>query len=86
MPIFKNGDKLDSSNYRPILLLSNTGKILEKAMCTRSYHFLDKFKYLYKEQFGFRNLHSANHALGNIVTNHALGNIINEGNTNTHRF
>ena len=31
-PIFKKGNKLDSSNYRPISLLPNISKILEKAI------------------------------------------------------
>ena len=63
MSVFKKWDTLDSSNYRPVSLLSNISKILEKAMYTRLYKFLDKFKCLYKKQFGFRNFHSTNHAL-----------------------
>ena len=39
MPIFKKGDTLDSSNYRPISPLSNMSKILEKARYTRLYKF-----------------------------------------------
>ena len=66
-PIFKKGDKLDSSNYRPILLLSDISKIFEKAICTRLYKFLDKFECLYKKQFGFKNFHSTNHALVSIT-------------------
>ena len=30
IPIFKNGDKLQSNNYKAISLLSNTSKIIEK--------------------------------------------------------
>ena len=32
-------------------------------MHIRIYNFLDKFKCLYKKQFGFRNFHSSNRAL-----------------------
>ena len=32
VPVFKNGSKLDCCNYRPISLLSNVEKILEKLM------------------------------------------------------
>ena len=36
-------------------------------MYTRLYKFLDKFKCLFKKQFGFRNFHSTNHALVSIT-------------------
>ena len=36
-------------------------------MYTRLYKFLDKFKCLFKKQFGFRNFHSTNHALASIT-------------------
>ena len=35
VPIFKKDSKLDYSNNRPISLLSNIEKILEKLMCKR---------------------------------------------------
>ena len=66
-PIFKKGNKLDSSNYRPILLLPNISKILEKVMYSRLSKFLDKFDCLYNKQFGFRNAHSTIHALISIT-------------------
>ena len=66
-PIFKKGNKLDSSNYRPISLLPNISKILKKAMYSRLSKFLDKFYCLYKKQFGFRNVHSTNQALISIT-------------------
>ena len=66
-PILKKGNKLDSSNYRPISLLPNISKILEKVMYLRLSKFLDKFDCLYKKQFGFRNAHSTSHALISIT-------------------
>ena len=66
-PIFENGNKLDSSNYRPISLLPNISKILEKVMNFRLSKFLEKFHCLYKKQFGFRNAHSTNHTLISIT-------------------
>ena len=65
-PIFRKKNKVDSSNYRPILL-PNISKILEEAMYSRLSKFLDKFDCLYKKQFGFRNAHSTNHALISIT-------------------
>ena len=67
IPIFKKDSKLIVSNYRPISLLSNINKILEKLMFTRVYEFLEKHKCIYKLQFGFRSKHSTNHALINIT-------------------
>ena len=67
IPIFKKGSKLLVSNYRPISLLSNVNKILEKLMYSRLYDFLTKFGILYDLQFGFRSRHSTSHALINII-------------------
>ena len=39
VPVFRKDSKLDFSNYRPISLLSNTEKILEKLMFRRLYTF-----------------------------------------------
>ena len=62
-PVYKKGDQLNCSNYRPISLLSNTSKVFEKAMYSRLYDFLNKYNCLYKKKFGFRNSHSTKHAL-----------------------
>ena len=64
---YKKGDKLECSNYRPISLLPNTSKMIEKAMYTRLYKFLENYSSVYKKQFGFRNSHSTNHALISIT-------------------
>ena len=66
-PIHKKGSKLDCNNYRPISLLSNISKILEKLMYSRIYQFLDNSKCLYGRQFGFRLKHSTSHALISIT-------------------
>ena len=63
IPIYKKGSKLLISNYRPISLLSNLNKILEKLMFNRVYKFLEEHKCFYNLQFGFRKKHSTNHAL-----------------------
>ena len=67
IPSYKKGDKSECSNYRPISLLPNISKIIEKAMYTRIYNFLEKYNCLYKKQFRFRNSHSTNHALISIT-------------------
>ena len=67
IPIFKTGSRLLGSNYRPISLLSNLNKILEKIVHDRIYKFLEDFQCIYSLQFGFRKKHSTNHALIDIT-------------------
>ena len=50
IPSYKKGDKLECSNYRPISLLPNISKIIEKAMYTRLYKFLEKYSSLHKKR------------------------------------
>ena len=57
-PIFKCDAKDEFSNYRPISLLSNFSKILEKLMLNRLSEFLDKYNFLCNQQYGFRKKHS----------------------------
>ena len=47
VPVFKKYSKLNYSNYRPISLLSNIEKILEKLMHKRLYAFLDYNNIIY---------------------------------------
>ena len=55
VPVFKKDSKLNYSNYRPISLLSNIEKILEKLMYKRLYAFLDYNNIIYDLLFGFDN-------------------------------
>ena len=69
VPVFKKDSKLDYINYRPISLLSNIEKILEKRMYKRLYTFRNNKNIIYKLQFGFRQQYSTSHALINITEN-----------------
>ena len=66
-PIYKKSDKNKCENYRPISLLSNISKLCERAMHSRVYDFLEKYKLLYERQFGFCKKHSTNHAILSIL-------------------
>ena len=67
VPLYKKQNKLECNNYRPVSLLSNIGKLIEKLLYKRLYSFLDQSKCLFGSQFGFRPHHSTNHALISIT-------------------
>ena len=62
-PVFKKDLRFDKDNYRPLSVLSNFSKLLEKAMYHRLYSYLEELKILYPLQFGFREKCSTTHAL-----------------------
>ena len=53
IPIFKNGDRLECDNYRPISLLSSISKVLEKIVAEKLVAHLLTNDLLYNFQFGF---------------------------------
>ena len=69
VPVFKEDSKLDYSNYRPIFLLSNVEKILEKLMFKRLYTFLNSNYMIYNLQFEFRQQHPRFNVLINVTEN-----------------
>ena len=72
VPVLEKDSTLDYSNYRPIPLLSNIEKILEKLMYKRLFIFLNKNNVWSLDlnlQFGFRKQYSISHALINITEN-----------------
>ena len=58
VPLFKKGDRSISSNYRPVSLLSNIGKIQERIVFKHMYNHLASNNLLFKYQSGFRPGHS----------------------------
>ena len=69
IPIFKIESRVACNYYRPISLLSNIGKIIEKLMHKRLYSFLETQNCFYPAQFGFRLNVSTNNALMSIIEN-----------------
>ena len=67
IPIFKSGDRTVMDNYRPISLLSNFSKILEKIVYRRLSEFAETNNILSPSQFGFRKNHSTVHPLVHFV-------------------
>ncbi|KAL7290687.1 hypothetical protein TKK_0015441 [Trichogramma kaykai] len=69
VPVFKSGNAAVIDNYRPISLISNLAKIVEKLIHSRLIVFLEKFCRIKKEQYGF---------LRNVNTTGLLDRIVNE--------
>ena len=69
VPIYKGGDRLSPDNYRPISLLPNFSKIVEKIVCNRLTLFLESNNLLSPNQYGFRKEHSTIHPLLHFMNN-----------------
>ena len=69
IPIFKNGNINDFTNYRPISLLSQFSKILEKIFHNRMMSFIEENNILYESQYGFRKNMSTSLAILELVEN-----------------
>ena len=65
--VLKKGNSFKCNNWRLISLISNISKVMEKLIHQRLYVFLETNEILYKDQFGFRSKHTANHALIDIT-------------------
>ena len=68
IPVFKNGDKSEINNYRPISILSPFSKILEKLIYARTIEFCNKHSIIIPTQYGFRAKHCTSHALLDVTT------------------
>ena len=77
IPIHKAGDKQQFTNYRPISLLSQFSKILEKLFGDRLDHFVEKNNLLSESQYGFRCKRSPAMALIEL-TEEVINNINNK--------
>ena len=67
IPLYKSGDKSNFTNYRPVSLLPQFSKVLEKLFCCRLNKFIEVNNILSSNQYGFRNKHSTSLALIDLV-------------------
>ena len=67
LPLFKSGEKSEVSNYRPVSILPQLSKIIEKLFEIRLRRYIDEKGFLFKGQYGFRKNHSTNLALNEMV-------------------
>jgi len=66
-PVFKNGNKDDFSNYRPISVTPTLGILFEKLIKTRILQFTTKYNIINKQQFGFQSKKSTLDALTEVT-------------------
>ena len=69
VPLFKKGDPAVYSNYRPIALLPQVSKVIEKCMEIRLRNFCEKYLVLSNKQFGFRHSNSTEMAVNAFLEN-----------------
>lgn len=74
IPLHKNGDSDDVSNYRPISLLPNISKIIEKLINIRLKNYLEHHNLLSANQYGFRSKKSTVDAVRHLYT-HIISNL-----------
>ena len=66
-PIFKSGSLQDKCNYRPISVLPLVSKLIERHVSNALNTFLENYKLIHESQSGFRNSHSCETALTNLI-------------------
>lgn len=67
IPIFKNGNKEDPNNYRPISILPTISKIFERHIATQIQSFFKDTNIIHETQSGFRQYHSCHTALTHLI-------------------
>ena len=77
-PVFKNGDKQNKSNYRPIALLSSISKCLDKIVFKRLYEFLIENNLVIENNSSFKRNDSTINLLVSIL--HKIYKSTDEGN------
>lgn len=79
IPIFKKGDDGTPENYRPISLLPEINRLLERVIEKLIRHFLNSSNCLSGNQFGLREGHSTKFAL--LDTENSIGSQLENGKT-----
>lgn len=62
-PLFKQGERSDVNNYRPISVISVVAKVFERIVYDQLYAYLTEHDIISKYQSGFRTIHSTVTAL-----------------------
>ena len=81
IPLFKQGERFDLNNYRPISVTPIIAKVHERIVYNQLYGYLTMNNLISSQQSGFRSLHSTVTALPHATDNWAFN--IDKGNINT---
>ena len=80
IPLFKQGERADMNNYRPISIIPVVAKVFERIIYDQLYAYLSDNNMIATHQSGFRSLHSTVTALLDATNNWAYN--IDKGNVN----
>ena len=80
IPLFKQGNRSDLNNYRPISVIPVVAKVFERIIYDQLYNYLTIHKLISRHQSGFRPLHSTVTALLEATDSWAYN--IDQGNVN----
>ena len=80
VPLFKQGNRSDLNNYRPISVIPVVAKVFERIIYDQLYNHLTIHKLISRHQSGFRRLHSTITALLEVTDSWAYN--IDQGNVN----
>ena len=69
VPLFKEGDKTNILNYRPISTLTIYSKIFEKLVHKRMVSFISRYNIIKPNQFGFQSNKSTSDAILDFLQN-----------------
>ena len=79
IPLFKQGERSDLNNYRPISVMPIVAKVFERIIYNQLYGYLTQNDLISSHQSGFRSLHSTVtvllHATDNWAFNIDIGNV-----------
>jgi hypothetical protein len=67
VPVFKKQDNFKLENYRPISILPSVSKVFEKIMHSQIYEHFTNLRLFYISQYGFREKHSTDLAVLELV-------------------
>jgi len=80
IPLFKQGERADLNNYRPISIIPVVAKVFERIIYDQAFAYLTEHNLISSHQSGFRCLHSTVTALLEATDNWAYN--IDSGNVN----